>query len=107
MLITPDSLAAIAENTKEIKSVPVKIEEISLESIFFKPSTKKEITSVEPSLRLDAVASAGFGLSRSKMSKVIDGGNVLVNWAEMTNCAYKLQVTPFRLHFSNPPFLVV
>lgn len=35
---------------------------------------------MEASLRLDSVASAGMGMSRSKMSAAIKGGLVLVNW---------------------------
>lgn len=31
-------------------------------------------------MRLDAVASAGFSMSRSKMGELIDGGDVKVNW---------------------------
>ncbi|MCP9928960.1 photosystem II S4 domain protein [Cyanobium sp. CH-040] len=35
---------------------------------------------VEASCRLDAVASAGFGLSRARMAELIRGGQVRVNW---------------------------
>ncbi|CAN0539161.1 unnamed protein product, partial [Ectocarpus sp. 12 AP-2014] len=38
------------------------------------------VSTVEASLRLDSVASAGMGMSRSKMSAAIKGGLVLVNW---------------------------
>ena len=43
------------------------------------PSTKA-IRTVEASTRLDAVASAGFGVSREKMVKAIKSGDVRVNW---------------------------
>jgi RNA-binding protein YlmH len=39
--------------------------------------------SVEASMRLDAVASAGMGLSRGKVKDMIEGGDVLVNWKEV------------------------
>jgi RNA-binding protein YlmH len=39
--------------------------------------------SVEASMRLDAVASAGMGMSRGKLKDMIEGGDVLVNWKEV------------------------
>jgi hypothetical protein len=51
-----------------------------------------KLTSVEASLRLDAVASAGFGLSRSKMVTMVESGSVMVDWKPMLNPAYSLQV---------------
>ena len=43
---------------------------------------KKQVSSVEASLRLDAVGSAGMGISRSKMADAIKAGLVFVNWKE-------------------------
>ncbi|MFM9111624.1 MAG: photosystem II S4 domain protein [Prochlorococcaceae cyanobacterium] len=40
----------------------------------------KRLSTVEASLRLDAVASAGFGLSRSRMAELIRSGAVRLNW---------------------------
>jgi RNA-binding protein YlmH len=40
--------------------------------------------SVEASLRVDALASAGFRMSRSKLADMISGGDVRVNWKEVT-----------------------
>uniref|UniRef100_M4D773 RNA-binding S4 domain-containing protein n=1 Tax=Brassica campestris TaxID=3711 RepID=M4D773_BRACM len=39
---------------------------------------------VEASLRIDAVASAGFKISRSKLVDLISSGDVRVNWATVT-----------------------
>ena len=38
------------------------------------------IRTVEASLRLDAVASAGFRVSRGKMAEAIEAGEVRLNW---------------------------
>jgi len=38
-------------------------------------------------LRLDSVASAGFGISRSKTADLIRGEKVAVNWETATNPA--------------------
>ena len=35
-------------------------------------------------MRLDALASAGFGVSRSKMVDLISAGDVRVNWKDVT-----------------------
>jgi RNA-binding protein YlmH len=49
------------------------------------------MTTVEASLRLDAIASAGFGVSRSKMSDLISAGDVRVNWKEITQSSQALK----------------
>jgi predicted rRNA methylase YqxC with S4 and FtsJ domains len=50
------------------------------------------MTAVEASLRLDAVASGGFGISRSKMVSLIEGGNAMVNWIAVKNPAHNIEV---------------
>ena len=52
-----------------------------------------QLTAVEASLRLDAVASGGFGLSRTKMVSLVEGGDVMIDWAEMKNPAHNIQVS--------------
>jgi len=47
------------------------------------------LTTVEASL-LDAIASAGFGMSR-KMTDLIDGGDVRVNWKETTTASSQVK----------------
>jgi RNA-binding protein YlmH len=42
-------------------------------------------------MRLDAIASAGFGMSRSKMSDLINSGDVRVNWKETTSSSYAVK----------------
>lgn len=46
---------------------------------------------MEASLRLDAVGSAGFGMSRSKLKEMIEGGEVMVNWKETKSAAYTVK----------------
>lgn len=40
----------------------------------------KEIKSVEASLRLDAITSAAFGVSRDKVAAAVKAGDVQLNW---------------------------
>jgi RNA-binding protein YlmH len=49
------------------------------------------MTTTEASLRLDAIASAGFGMSRSKMVDFVSSGDVRVNWKDITQPAYQLK----------------
>ena len=52
----------------------------------------EEVSSVEASLRLDAVASAGFRMSRGKMTDLIKSGDVRVNWR--AGCKASSEVKP-------------
>ena len=45
---------------------------------------------VEASTRLDAVASAGFGLARSRMASLIRAGQVRVNWEPVNSPSREL-----------------
>jgi photosystem II S4 domain protein len=51
----------------------------------------KRLTSVEASCRLDAVASAGFGFSRSRMAELIRQGAVRLNWRPITSPSRELE----------------
>ena len=53
---------------------------ISLAELQVRPATVEDVTTVEASMRLDALASAGFRTSRSKILDLIKGGDVRVNW---------------------------
>ena len=65
----------------QVRTVPVQLEAVPLEQLQWPASrAPRRLSSVEASLRLDAVASAGFGLSRSRMAELIRGGAVRVNW---------------------------
>lgn len=50
----------------------------------------KRLQSVEASLRLDAVGSAGFGVSRSRMAERIRQGAVRINWQPVTSPSREL-----------------
>jgi RNA-binding protein YlmH len=49
------------------------------------------MTTVEASLRLDAITSAGFGISRSKMAEAIAAKDVRVNWKDITQASYNIK----------------
>jgi RNA-binding protein YlmH len=74
-----------------VRSVPVKTRRVGIEELKFHAPTKKEINTVEASLRLDAIASAGLGMSRSKMVEAINAGDVRVNWKEIKQSSYQVK----------------
>ena len=51
-----------------------------------------QITISEASNRLDAVGSGGFGISRSKMTKLIADGAVMVDWSVTTTASTAIKV---------------
>jgi photosystem II S4 domain protein len=91
-LVVPEMVEFLATALVQVRSVPVKTKRIELTEIKVNPPKKKEMTTVEASLRLDAIASAGFGMSRSKMSAAIAAGDVRVNWKEITQSSYTVKI---------------
>ncbi|SHM20821.1 RNA-binding protein YlmH, contains S4-like domain [Caldanaerovirga acetigignens] len=67
-------------NLAKVGKIPVEVEEISLKEVARPERRYKEIKGTVASLRLDAIASLAFGISRSKMAPYIKGENVRVNF---------------------------
>ena len=78
-------------NFNQVRSVPVKTRRIPLDELKVREPKKKELTSTEASMRLDAIASAGFGMSRGKMVDMITGGDVRVNWREISSSSHAIK----------------
>ncbi|MDC0834296.1 photosystem II S4 domain protein [Leptolyngbya valderiana BDU 20041] len=90
-IVVPDLVEFLEMNLTQVRSVPVKTQAIALTELRVRPPKKKEMTTVEASMRLDAIASAGFGMSRSKMSSLISSGDVRVNWKEAKQSSYTVK----------------
>ncbi|MGF1601253.1 MAG: photosystem II S4 domain protein [Thermosynechococcaceae cyanobacterium] len=90
-IVSPEMVTFLCEALTQVRTVSVKTEVISLDELRVREPRKKEMTTVEASLRLDAIASAGFGLSRSKMVDFIVSGDVRVNWKAVTQSSHLLQ----------------
>jgi photosystem II S4 domain protein len=91
VLVVPEIADFLETSLVQVRSVPVKVQRIELEELKVRPPQKQEITTVEASMRLDAIASAGFGMSRSKMADAISGGDVRVNWKEISQSSYSVK----------------
>ncbi len=90
-IVVPELVEYLAVSLTQVRTVPVKTRSIDLVNLKIRPPQTKEIATVEASLRLDAIASAGFGMSRSKMVDFIDGDDVRVNWKSVTQPSYQLK----------------
>ena len=87
-VVLDEAIAGFVEKSLiNIGASPVSVRRIGIESIVPREEKVKEVRSTVPSLRLDVVAAAGFGTSRTKMSEDIAAQKVKVNWQEAKNSA--------------------
>jgi len=82
IIIETSLVRFVNENFKMIGAAPVVISPLSLSDITPREEKIKEIKTTVVSLRLDVVAAAGFGTSRTTMSDEIGVGKLKVNWQD-------------------------
>ncbi|XP_059443226.1 uncharacterized protein LOC132175337 isoform X2 [Corylus avellana] len=80
ILIVPELVDFIISSLDKVGNVPVSCTKIPLISLDYEPPRIQPFKTIEASLRLDALASAGFKISRSKLVDSISKGEVRVNW---------------------------
>lgn len=91
VIVVPEMVEYLEMNLMQVRSVPVKTKRIDLSELKIREPKKKEMTTVEASMRLDAIASAGFGMSRSKMVDLINGGDVRINWKDVSQSSHTVK----------------
>lgn len=74
-------------NLTQIGNAPIELKEISAQELLQKEEKVKIINATVADLRLDAVAAAGYGVSRSHMAEEIKSLNVKLNWKEAKKAA--------------------
>lgn len=91
-IIVDSSISAfILNELQRIGAANVKVRTIEFSALQQKPETVKEIRSTVASLRLDSVAAAGFGVSRTQMTEEIQAEKVKVNWKDAKNAAQNVK----------------
>ena len=80
----------LISNINSIGPVPVSGEEKGTESLILHQEALKEIRATVTSMRLDAVLSAGFFMSRAKSAELIKKDKVKVNWQPITRIDHQL-----------------
>ena len=91
VIVIPEMVDFLTTSLTQVRSVSVKTRPIDFSELKIRPPKKKEMTTVEASMRLDAIASAGFGMSRSKMANAISAGDVRINWKDITQASYNVK----------------
>jgi photosystem II S4 domain protein len=91
--ITAQALAARLDGQAgRVRTVEVRFEARPLADLQLPPCrVARSLTTVEASTRLDAVASAGFGLSRSRLAALIRQGAVRIDWQVVTSPSRELR----------------
>lgn len=84
--------AFIEKNLTEVGQAVVSVSPVSLDDIPVKEEKVKEIRATVASLRLDAVAAAGFGTSRTRMAEDIVAAKLKVNWQEAKSSSQVVKV---------------
>ncbi len=90
---TPDAADHLNGQTGRVREVTLTLEAVSIDSLQW-PAQRlpKRFISVEASRRLDAIASAGFGLSRSKVTRQIREGRLRLNWHPVRQASRDLNI---------------
>ena len=76
----------------QVRSVEVRFETRPLAELRFPPErAPRALQTVEASLRVDAVASAGFGLSRTRLADWIRQGALRVDWRPVSSPSHQVK----------------
>jgi photosystem II S4 domain protein len=78
-------------NLTKIHRVAVKVKKVTRDELQLTEEKVKEIFATVASLRLDAIASSGFGVSRSLIVKEIEAEKLKLNWRSNSNPAYPIK----------------
>ncbi|KAG6401106.1 hypothetical protein SASPL_137951 [Salvia splendens] len=84
VLVVPELVDILVSSLDKVRNVSITCKKIPLLALEYQPPRTKSLKTVEASQRLDAIASAGFKISRSKMADLISNGDVRVNWCTVT-----------------------
>ena len=93
LITTPELAARLHGQAARVRTVDVQLEALPVEQLQLPAQRQpRQLSSVEASLRLDAVGSAGFGLSRSRMAELVRSGAVRLNWQPVSSPSKELAV---------------
>ncbi|XP_022981895.1 uncharacterized protein LOC111480897 isoform X1 [Cucurbita maxima] len=84
VVIVPELVDFLVSSLHKVGNVTVSCTRIPLTDLDYEPPKTKTFKTIEASLRVDALASAGFKISRSKLVDFISSGDVRVNWTTIT-----------------------
>ncbi len=90
-IVSADLARRLDGQIGRVRSVEVRFEARPITELQLPPGRiERSLTTVEASLRLDAVGSAGFGLSRNRLVERIRRGEVRIDWQRVTSPSREL-----------------
>ncbi|KAI9185087.1 hypothetical protein LWI28_004027 [Acer negundo] len=84
ILVVPELVDYLISSLDKVGNVSVSCAKIPLLALEYEPPRTNSFKAIEASLRVDALASAGFKISRSKLVNLISNGDLRVNWNTVT-----------------------
>ncbi|MCD8188650.1 MAG: YlmH/Sll1252 family protein [Clostridiales bacterium] len=84
ILLLPELAPFVVENLTHAGREKLRVSPVELDNLHFPQPEVKTIHDTVPSLRLDAVAAAGFSASRKAAAEAISAGKVALNWRTVT-----------------------
>ncbi|KAL5997680.1 hypothetical protein ACLOJK_008610 [Asimina triloba] len=84
VIVVPELVDFLLTTLTKVGNVSVSCSKMPLLALEYEPPRTKSFKTIEASLRVDALASAGFKISRSKLVDLISNGDVRVNWSPVT-----------------------
>lgn len=91
VVVSAEVAPFIWSHLNRVGRIPVEVQEITREELFPPPRRIREIRATVPSLRLDVVAAAGFGISRNRMAREITAQRLSLNWQLCTELSHPVR----------------
>lgn len=91
VIIMKDISDFILTNLAKVGRAKVKVSHVDLAQLDIPEPKFKEINTTVPSMRLDCLASSGFGYSRNKILPFIREGKLFVNWEQITKPDFQVK----------------
>lgn len=85
IVVDQTMLPILLSNFVRIGAANIVVNSLGLQQLQRKEETFKEVRATVASLRIDSVAAAGFGTSRTQMAEEISADKVKINWKETKN----------------------
>lgn len=87
MIVDPTIVSFLLSELVRIGPANIVLQSIELQQLQAPKESYKEIRATVASLRIDSVAAAGFGTSRTQMADEISAEKVKINWKDTKNSA--------------------
>ncbi len=93
LICTPETALSLKDQRGRVREVEIHCETLDISRLRLPiKRLSKKLTSVEASTRIDAIASAGFGFSRAKITRQIKEGRLRLNWKVIKQPSKELNI---------------